>query len=144
MRLTLHTDYALRVLIYLAAHPAETVSAQAVAESYGISTHHVASVAKKLVREGLVEGIRGSHGGLRLARNATRTRVGDVVRKFEPDLDLVQCFGPNDTCPISPACELADTLMRARSAFLAVLDATTIGDLAVNGPRLVRLLTRHA
>ena len=141
MHLTTQTDYALRTLMYLGSHPDETVSVQAIAEAYGISTHHLAKVAKQLVRDGLVEGYRGHAGGLRLARKALRVRVGDVVRSFEPGLDLVECFRADGRCPISPACRLAVSLERARKAFMDVLDATTIGSLVENAPRLVRLLS---
>jgi len=140
MQLTLQTDYALRVLIYLAARPAETVTVQAIAESYGISTNHVAKVAKQLVRDGLVEGHRGHSGGLRLAHKARHARVGDVVRAFEPGLDLVKCFRADGKCPITPACSLRNALERARKAFMDVLDETTIESLVKNAPRLRRLL----
>jgi Rrf2 family nitric oxide-sensitive transcriptional repressor len=140
MHLTQSTDYALRVLLYLATRPDETVSAQAIAEAYGISVHHVAKVAKQLVQEGFVEGQRGQGGGLRLARKAAQVRVGDVVRRVEPGFELVECFGTENTCPIAPACLLAGALERARDAFMKVLDATTLADLVANGPRLVRLL----
>ena len=140
MRLTLQTDYALRILIYLATRPDETVTVRSIAESYGISTNHVATVAKRLVREGLVEGYRGHSGGLRLAHEALDTRVGDVVRSFEPGLDLVECFRSDGACPIARDCRLADALERARDAFMEVLDATTLGSLVENAPRLLRLL----
>jgi Rrf2 family transcriptional regulator, nitric oxide-sensitive transcriptional repressor len=141
MRLTLQTDYALRILIHLAAHSDETVSAGSIADSYGISTNHVATVAKRLVRDGLVEGQRGRSGGLRLTSKAWRTRVGDVVRTLEPDLDLVECFRADGECPIAPACRLRRTLERARKAFMRELDDVTIRALVENAPRLVRLLS---
>ena len=142
MRLTLQTDYALRILIYLATRPDETVTVRSIAESYGISTNHVATVAKRLVREGLVEGYRGHSGGLRLAHEALDTRVGDVVRSFEPGLDLVECLRADGECAIEPACRLKGALERARKAFMDVLDEMTIASLAGNAPRLVRLLSR--
>lgn len=141
MHLTMQTDYALRTLIFLGTRPGEIVSVQAIAEAYGISTHHLAKVAKQLVRDGLVEGHRGHAGGLRLARKALRVRVGDVVRAFEPGLDLVECFRPDGQCPIAPACRLSRALETARKAFMDVLDATTIGSLVENAPRLIRLLS---
>jgi Rrf2 family nitric oxide-sensitive transcriptional repressor len=136
MHLTVHTDYALRVLVYLAIHPGETVSASFIAAEYGISRHHVAKVAKELVREGLVEGFRGSRGGLRLARKGSQTTVGDVARKFE-GFPLVECFRNDGACSLAPACQLAGLFDRALGAFMEVLDATTIADLATNGHRLV-------
>jgi Rrf2 family nitric oxide-sensitive transcriptional repressor len=65
MRLTLHSDYGLRVLLFLATRPGDTVSIGEVAAGYGISAHHLGKVARRLGREGYVELLRGAKGGLR-------------------------------------------------------------------------------
>ena len=60
MRLTVFTDYALRVLMYLALEPERRVRIRDVAESYGISRNHLMKVVNKLTRAELVE---SSHPG---------------------------------------------------------------------------------
>jgi Rrf2 family nitric oxide-sensitive transcriptional repressor len=62
-----------------------------------------------------------------------------VVRAVEADMDLVPCFGGAD-CAILPACRLKRALQAAREAFLGVLDATTIADLAQPHRKLRDLL----
>lgn len=54
-------------------------------------------------------------------------------------MDLVPCFGGAD-CAILPACRLKRALQAAREAFLGVLDATTIADLAQPHHKLRDLL----
>ena len=133
MQLTLHSDYALRTLLYLGLHPGRPVPAGELAGAYGISANHVAKVAQHLVTAGFARSRRGRTGGLELAVAPEALTVGAVVRTTAPTLDLLACFDRGATdCPITAACKLKHTLREARDAFLAVLDATTLADLLSN------------
>jgi Rrf2 family transcriptional regulator, nitric oxide-sensitive transcriptional repressor len=137
VQLTIYTDYALRTLMYLAIHEARPVPVTEIAAAYGISAHHVAKVAKHLVRGGFLRSHRGRTGGLELARAASKINVGDVVRFSEPTLDLLECFDRAiSTCPLTGGCRLERKLHEARAAFLAVLDGTTVAGLTENGALL--------
>jgi Rrf2 family nitric oxide-sensitive transcriptional repressor len=92
MRLTAYTDYSLRVLMRLALRPQELTTIADIARAYRISEHHLMKVVHQLGRAGYIETVRGRGGGLRLARDPTAIWLGDVVRRTEPDLDLVECF----------------------------------------------------
>ncbi|ABS64297.1 transcriptional regulator, BadM/Rrf2 family [Parvibaculum lavamentivorans DS-1] len=141
MRLTLHTDYALRLLTYLALKPDEIATISEVAESYSISRNHLTKVAHELGRAGFVETLRGRGGGLRLARAAGKIGIGDVVRAMEEDFCIVECFAAEtDRCRIGPACRLKRVLKQALDAWLAVLDDTTLADLVERPQPLRRLL----
>ena len=140
MQLTTHTDYALRLLIYLALpKDAAPATVQKVAMAYGISANHVAKVAQTLVQTGHIKSVRGRGGGLALARPAPEIGVGEVVRETE-NLRLLECFGPASQCPIDPACLLKRALGKAQEAFLRELDRYTLADLVDNGDDLRRLL----
>ncbi len=54
MRLLLFTDYALRILLYVATHPRAPVPASTIAAAYGISADHVAKATKTLTRKGFL------------------------------------------------------------------------------------------
>lgn len=145
MQLTLFSDYTLRTLIYLGAHPGETVPAARVAEAFGVSAGHMTKAAKWLTQRGYVEGVRGKTGGLRLACDLAELRVGALLRETEPGLELVECFNrESNSCPLSPSCKLRGALYEARSAFFAVLDRYTLADLLQNREQLVQLLARPA
>lgn len=129
MHLTLHADYALRVLLYLAASPERLVSTQEVSEAYNISKHHLVRVAQALGQQGYVEVRPGRSGGLKLAREPAEISLGKVFRATEPDFHLVECFDKSrNACPIAPACGLKGVLFEAREAFLGVLDKYTLAD----------------
>ncbi len=141
MQLTYFTDYALRTLLYLAAHGDRLVPIAEVSASYGISNHHLTKVANLLARDGFVSAVRGRGGGLQLARAPAQIGLGAVVRACEPNLHLVECFDrEHNTCPIAPSCELARVLAQAQAQFLAVLDGHSLADLLQPGPRTAKLL----
>jgi Rrf2 family nitric oxide-sensitive transcriptional repressor len=136
VHLTLHADYALRVLLYLAANPGRVISTAEVSGAYGISKHHLVRVVQGLGRHGFVEVRPGRSGGVVLARPPAEISVGQVVRHMEPDFNVVECFDPKtNTCPIAPACGLIGVLNEAMRAFLATLDKYTLEDLLRRSPR---------
>lgn len=130
MRLTVYSDYSLRLLMYLAVRTERLSTINEVATSYGMSVNHLMKVAHQLGQAGYIETVRGRNGGLRLKLPADRINLGEVLRHTEPDMDIVPCFQPdNEECPLRRACALKIALQRARQAFLAVLDEYSIGDL---------------
>ena len=144
MQLTLHADYALRVLLYLGSQPpGHVASTKEISRIYGISNHHLVRVVRTLSDKGYVLVSPGRSGGVALAREAHRIGIGDVVRSAETNLRLVECFDArSNTCPILPACELKSVLAQALEGFLAVLDRYTLADLLKErrGLRLARIL----
>ncbi len=144
MRLNLQSDYALRLLMHLAANPDRLVRVRDVADRFRISQNHLMKVAFLLGKEGLIQTVRGRAGGLRLARKPESIRVGDVVRRMETGIPLVECFSAEPGgCLISGACRLKGVLQEALGAFLGVLDRYTLADLAAN-PKLRALLHKEA
>ena len=136
MNITQHTDYALRVLIYLGACPERRVTIKEISERFEISRSHLMKIVNRLVTDGFVEGLRGKGGGIRLKQSPAEICVGDVVRRMEPGFDLVDCFQDESACLLSSGCRLKKALRDALEAFLASLDALTLADLLVNPPRL--------
>jgi Rrf2 family nitric oxide-sensitive transcriptional repressor len=141
MRLTIYTDFSLRVLMYVALHPERRLTIAEIASSYAISKNHLMKVVYQLGVAGYIETVRGQNGGMRLARRAQDIILGEVVRRTEPDMALVPCLAANDAaCVLMPACKLRRALEQARSAFLAVLDDYSLADLVENRDVLRELL----
>ena len=142
MRLTIFTDYTLRVLIYLGVHQHEgrLATISDIATVYGISENHLMKIVYHLAKQGYVETTRGKGGGMRLARAPVLINIGDVVRGAEEDLAVVECFLKGvRKCPIVSACALGGVLGRAMHAFFEVLDGQTLADLILPRTDLVRI-----
>ncbi|MGH6806825.1 MAG: Rrf2 family transcriptional regulator [Ensifer adhaerens] len=141
MRMTLHTDYALRMLIYVAARRDRVCTVNDVAKAYGLSRNHLLKVAQTLRDLGLVETTRGRAGGVRLAKPPAEIAIGALVRATEEDFSLAECMQANGrACAISPACRLKGMLHEALAAFLTVLDKYTLADIIQNKAALGSLL----
>lgn len=142
MKLTIYTDYSLRVLIYLTTlSENEKTNIKEIAEAYSISKNHLMKVIYQLGKIGFIETTRGRNGGIRLALRPEEINIGTVVRHTEDDFNLVECFNPeHNTCAISPACKLKGVLQQALKAYLEVLDQFTLADLTHNQSLLKELL----
>jgi Rrf2 family nitric oxide-sensitive transcriptional repressor len=141
MKLTLHTDYALRMLVYLAVNRDGSPRVADVAESYGISRNHLLKVALRLGRLGYLTTVRGRSGGIALARKPEEINLGEVVRQMEDGFALVECMrADGGVCAISPVCRLKGVVVRAVEAFLSVFDDYSLADIAGNREALAQLL----
>ena len=128
MRLTQFTDYALRLLMLLAAEPDRRLTIQQVSEFHGISRNHLMKVANRLARAGILSPSRGRNGGLRLARPPEDVGVGDVIKASEPDFALVGCMA-GENCAIAPVCHLTVVLDGALADFLASANRYSLADI---------------
>lgn len=129
MRVTRYTDYSLRVLMYVALKGDDLSTIGEIAEAYSISKNHLMKVVNQLANDGYIQAIRGKNGGMRLQRPANEINIGELVRNTEQELALVECFGAENTCVITPACELKKILAISLEAFFSSLDQFTLNDL---------------
>ena len=142
MRLTMYTDFSLRVLLYLGTKEEGKLSTiQEISDAYSISKNHLMKVTFELGKAGFIHTVRGRGGGIRLADLPENINIGKVVRKMEDDFHLVECFDPeHNRCPIAPICGLRGVLGQALQAYLAVLDGYTLQDLLFNKEGLREIL----
>lgn len=136
MYLSKFTDYGLRVLVFLAIHPDRKMTIAQIGEHFNMPRNHVMKVVQSLSAAGFVATQPGKKGGVQLPPQGLTIRVGDVVRKLERNLEIIDCDAP--LCPISGACNLKSALDEARDAFLAALDRHSLADMVSNGDILRR------
>ncbi|MCX7150670.1 MAG: Rrf2 family transcriptional regulator [Rhodocyclales bacterium] len=140
MKLTIFSDYTLRVLMFLALNRDRLATIPEIAAAYGISENHLMKVVHQLARSGVIESVRGKGGGIRLAGEPESIRLGQIVRVSEGNAPIVECLsGDAGACRIAPACRLSAVLVRAFDALYATLDDYTLADL-VRAPRGLKAL----
>jgi Rrf2 family nitric oxide-sensitive transcriptional repressor len=125
MQLTRHTDYALRLLIYLTDIDDRRASIAEVAEAHDISRTHLMKIANLLAHRGFLAAARGRGGGIRLARPAAEINLGDVIRATEPGCALIDCTG----CRLARRCKLPGIFDEAHDAFREVLSRYSLAEL---------------
>lgn len=139
MRLTTFTDYALRLMLVLASRTDALVTISEVSQAFGISEAHLMKVTHTLGKTGWVETVRGRNGGMRLAADPRKLRLGEVVQRLESDFALVECLGEGNQCVLTGGCGLEQAMVLARQAFLGELDRYTLAQLVDTSPALAGL-----
>lgn len=132
MRLLASTDFALRVLMLLAAAPSERpLSVETLARDLGgLSRDHLHKVVQRLAELGVVRTVRGTGGGVRLSVPPAEIRLGALVRRLEAGQAPVECFrNDGGCCTLTAGCRLRGMIGTAWNDFLASLDRHTLADL---------------
>lgn len=134
MRLTLHTDYALRVLVHVGLRDGDLVTISEIAECYSISKNHLTKVVHQLGRAGYLETVRGKYGGVRLLVKPEDVRLGEFVRKTEDDFALARCMREDggcdeENCLLQGGCIARVAFGLGLSAFFEALDRYTLADM---------------
>ncbi|GAA5139367.1 RrF2 family transcriptional regulator [Thalassotalea piscium] len=128
MQLTRHTDYGIRILMYLALLPAnERASIDAISEIYNISRNNVNKIVHQLGKAKVIETRRGKGGGFYLSKAPKHINIGDIVMLLESTLEVVDC--QKQQCLVLPSCKFKQILNSATNAFLEVLKEYTLADL---------------
>ena len=113
MRLTRQTNYAIRILMYCGANEGRLSCIPEIARAYSLSELFLFKILQPLVEHGMIETVRGRHGGVRLAKPAADISLFDVVRVTEDNFAMAECF-ENDAveCPLVDSCGLNERCAR--------------------------------
>ncbi len=131
MQLTKHTDYAFRVLIYLASLPGtDLVKIQDVADLFDISRNHMMKIVNKLARAGFIQSVRGNQGGIRLGAVAESINLRQVIELMETTLAPVNCYEP--LCKLEQNCRLKGILFQAQADYLSSVEKYSLADIMLN------------
>ena len=140
MQLTQHTDYSLRVLIFLALQKeGERVTIDDITKRFNIVKNHLIKVVHKLSKHGYIKTVRGNKGGICLAKPARQINISDIVKTMEANTEIVHCQKP--FCPLNKECELKEILDEAQAAFFTTLEKYTLADVSQQPNNIIRLLT---
>jgi Rrf2 family protein len=130
LQLTKRTDYAIRACIHLAAADRCPVSSRRIAEQMGIPDRFLPQVMTDLTRAGLVGAVNGKNGGYCLRRDPAGISLLEVVEVVEGSSTRDRCVMRGGPCDGSSDCALHPVWSEAQAAFVGVLGAASISELA--------------
>lgn len=134
LRVTKLTDYATVVLTVLAARPGQVLSAAELAEHSGLEQPTVSKLLKPLAQAGLVEGLRGVHGGYRLSRDAGAISLIEIVEAMEGPLAMTECSLHDGQCGISSQCGVRSNWRRINDVVADALRAVSLAQMLGDAP----------
>jgi len=135
------TDYAMRLLMYVAHQNERLCTIAEIAAAYQISEAHLMKITHQLAQGGFLETVRGKGGGMRLAQEPAAINLGAVVRYIESDFAVVECFTGHNVCSLTGHCKLAGILSGAMNSFLDHLDRHTLADVLQERVPTLRTVT---
>jgi FeS assembly SUF system regulator len=152
LRIGKMTDYATVLLGVLAQDTARLHSAAGLAEATRIAAPTAAKILKKLQRAGLVNSVRGLHGGYQLAREPGDISAAAILDALEGPVTLTDCSAGAGLCEIETTCRVGRTWQRLNVAIrkslydvsLAQLAGLDTSALRLPLEREVRIATRSA
>ena len=86
-------------------------------------------VLKRLTQQGILESIRGAHGGYQLARAAENVTALDVVEAIEGGPELVECTNGETNCALAEHCQFSPFWQELNDDIRAMLAAKTLSDM---------------
>jgi len=108
------------------------VQISAISKRQDISVKYLEQIIRWLKGAKLISSVRGPKGGHMLARRPEEITLGQVVRLFEGQSELVECISHPERCPMSDDCRVRLAWQEANQALFEKLDTTTIADLGVS------------
>ncbi len=130
MYISAKVDYAMRVLVALAAAPAASaMKGETLATAQGVPVKFVENTLVELRRAGIVTSQRGPEGGYRLGRPADQIALADIFRVLEGPLAEVRGERPEDMVYEGPAAHLQQVWVAVRAALRLVLESVTLADI---------------
>src|SRR6478609_8146141 len=124
------TDYATVILGTLAADHEQLLNAGTLAERTHIAAPTVSKLLKQLHRAGLVNSVRGTHGGYQLARDPDNISAAAILDALEGPIALTECSAGNGNCGIEHTCSVGRTWQRLNLAIRRSLNEISLAQLA--------------
>jgi Rrf2 family protein len=130
-----HTDYAARIVLHLAAlGPSGKATIRDIAAHKRLPVPFIRRIVAQLVEQEILVTVRGTRGGIHLARPAKEISLLDLVQAMEGPIAVSPCVGTDDTCPFSGQCPVQVAWRDVGSDLSRSLSAVTF-DKLVSGSR---------
>lgn len=131
MRLQITTDYAIRVMLFMAQQDGKVLTAEAVAKKLGISYNYFNKVAWKIRTAGFLESVQGPSGGYRIAKNAADITLYDIITVMEGEIRINRCLDDDGFCSRNATltCPVHKTFAAIQNQIIDTLKSITINDL---------------
>lgn len=133
---TRRSDYAVRAMLYLAAHDGTPSKAEAISTFMDIPPAFVRQVLQALTRSGLVVSQSGRTGGYSLIRAPEAISLLEIIESLEGPLDGGECALRGGPCHWDDVCALHEVWSRSRNVFRQSLAATHLDEILAADRRL--------
>ena len=100
MRITLESDYALRILSELALHN-DVIDAKTISENTSVTPRFTLKILHKLVLGDFVSSYKGINGGYRLKKSADEITLKSVIEMIDGPIAMMRCLDSSEGCALN-------------------------------------------
>ena len=100
MRITLESDYALRIISALAKHNG-VVDAKTLSEETSVTLQFTLKILHKLVKGKLVKSFKGIRGGYSLQKSPEEITLKQVIEEIDGPIAMVKCLESSEGCSLN-------------------------------------------
>jgi Rrf2 family iron-sulfur cluster assembly transcriptional regulator len=133
MKVSAQEEYGLRCLVLLAhLREGESLNLSQIAKREGISVANAGKLLWILNKAGLVQSLRGTKGGYRLARPASEIRLSEIIKVLDEDEVAAHCksyTGVLDVCVHTSDCGIRPVILGLHEIVQNALAEVTLAQL---------------
>ena len=100
MRITLESDYALRILTELADHD-DVVDANTLSCATSVTIRFTLKILNKLVKHGFVSSYKGAKGGYKLKCPTDQITLKSVIELIDGPIVIARCLETSEACSLN-------------------------------------------
>lgn len=100
MRITLESDYALRILTELAEHN-DVVDATTLSVATSVTIRFTLKILNKLVKNGFVSSYKGAKGGYKLKLPKEEITLKSVIELIDGPIVIARCLETSEACSLN-------------------------------------------
>lgn len=130
MKLSTRGRYGTRAMLDVALHCAEgPVRLKDIARRQEVSKKYLEQLISRLEAAGLLTSVRGTGGGISLARPASDIKLSEIFQTLEGPIAFVDCVDNDEWCSRTSSCATRDIWMEMGQLLSDFLESKTLEDI---------------
>ena len=129
MQLTSTTDYAIRIVCYLAAQR-QMISTSELSQELSVPSSYIPKITKKLKQAGIIKACEGTNGGYMLAKQPENISLMDIISCVEETMAINRCLEEDRFCPrnLEDTCKIHKILLSLQNTYNNKLESVKVSD----------------
>ena len=130
MQLTSTTDYAIRIVCYLAAQR-QMISTSELSQELSVPASYIPKITKKLKQAGIIKACEGIKGGYQIAKQPENISLRDVISCTESTMAISRCLEKEEGCSKNyiACCKVHQILLDLQNIYNNRLESVKISDI---------------
>ena len=130
MQLASTTDYAIRIVCYLAAQR-QMISTSELSQELSVPASYIPKITKKLKQAGIIKACEGIKGGYQIAKQPENISLRDVISCTESTMAISRCLEKEGGCSKNyiACCKVHQILMDLQNIYNNRLESVKISDI---------------